>query len=63
VLGHLEEELGKKGRKMVKIDILNEVSWLKDIDKTPTFMVFSKKKGTFRVVDTQNRKIGDENDS
>ncbi len=48
---------------MVKIDILNEVSWLKDIDKTPTFMVFSKKKGTFRVVDTQNRKIGDENDS
>jgi hypothetical protein len=35
--------------------VLNEVPFLKDIDKTPTFLVYHRKRGTFTQVDTASR--------
>jgi hypothetical protein len=43
--------------------VLNEVPWLKNIDKTPTIMVYSKRKNAFKVVETSRRKVKDENDT
>jgi hypothetical protein len=31
---------------------LNEVAFLKNIDKTPTFIVYNKKRDSYTVVDT-----------
>ena len=40
--------------------MLNEVSFLKNIDKTPTFMVYNKRKGSFKVVDTSGKPVQEE---
>ena len=32
---------------LVRMNVLNEVSFLKNVDKTPSFLVYSRKKGTF----------------
>jgi hypothetical protein len=44
------------------MDVLNEVSFLKNVDKTPTFLVYSKRKNTFKTVDTSLKKIEHEED-
>ena len=44
------------------MDVLNEVSFLKNIDKTPTFLVYSKKKTAFKIVDTSLKKLENEED-
>ena len=36
-----------KGGELVRMDVLNEVSFLKNVDKTPSFLVYSRKRGTF----------------
>jgi len=36
----------------VKVNALNEISFLKDIEKTPSFLVYNKKKNRFLAVDT-----------
>ena len=45
----------KKGQQLLRIDVLNEVPFLKNIDKTPTFLVYHRKRGTFTQVDTSSR--------
>lgn len=44
------------------MDVLNEVSFLKSVDKTPTFLVYNKRKGSFKTVDTSLKKIENEED-
>ena len=44
------------------MDVLNEVSFLKNIDKTPTFLVYNKRKNTFKTVDTSLKKLENEED-
>ncbi|CDW83935.1 UNKNOWN [Stylonychia lemnae] len=47
----LESE-SKSSQQLVKMNALNEVGFLKDIEKTPSFLVYSKKKNSFVQVDT-----------
>lgn len=44
------------------MDVLNEVSFLKNVDKTPTFLVYNKRKNTFKTVDTTLKKLENEED-
>ena len=44
------------------MDVLNEVSFLKNVDKTPTFLVYNKRKNTFKKVDTSLKKLENEED-
>ena len=44
------------------MDVLNEVSFLKNTEKTPTFIVHSKRKGSFKTVDTSMKRIENEDD-
>ena len=44
------------------MDVLNEVSFLKNVDKTPTFLVFNKRKNIYKTVDTSLKKLENEED-
>ena len=38
---------------LVRMDILNEVGFLKDVDKTPQFILYDKKKATYSLISTK----------
>ena len=47
----MQQELGSSRVQLVKMDIQNEAHFLKDIDRTPAFIVYQKKGGNFWAVD------------
>ena len=50
----LEEEVGQNKVNVVKIDIFNEVHFLKQVDKTPSFLLHEKKGNYFWDLQTSN---------
>jgi len=45
------------------MDVLNEVSFLKNIEKTPSFLVYSRKRKTFTPVEMKLNGQIDENNN
>lgn len=63
-MNNLKSKVEDKNTQLVKVNALNEISFLKDIEKTPSFLVYNKKKNRFLAVDTsitQNDNIDYEN--
>ena len=50
----LEEELGSKKIGLYKMDILNEVHFLKSVQKTPSFLLHEKKGDLFWDIGTHD---------
>ena len=48
---HLEKQYGSSNIDVLKIDIRNEVHFLKQIDKTPSFLVYERKGNNFWDLD------------
>lgn len=58
----LKERLQKDNIQLARIDVLNEVGFLKNIEKTPTFLVYSRKRKAFKIVDTASQQAPEEDD-
>ena len=50
----LEEELGRSNVQVVKMDIFNEVHFLKNVEKTPSFLLHEKKGNYFWDLSTSD---------
>lgn len=50
----LEEEVGHKRVNVVKMDIFNEVHFLKKVEKTPSFLLHEKKGNYFWDLSTSD---------
>ncbi|TNV85361.1 hypothetical protein FGO68_gene3696 [Halteria grandinella] len=55
IIPSIKERLDEKKTQLVRVDVLNEVPFLKNIDKTPSFLLFNRRKGTYTLVDTQTK--------
>eukprot|EP00347_Sterkiella_histriomuscorum_P001728 403370913 len=59
IMPTLRDQLESKSTQITRINVFNEVSFLKDIDKTPCFLVYNKKKGSFILVDSKVNEVVD----